>query len=183
MSTDSIGIYSALAVGTIAAAWDLRTRHIPNALTLGGVALGVALHVALGAVDGGSRGALVGALRALVGIVVCAAFPAFSFARNEMGGGDVKLFAAIGALCGPILGFNAQAWSFVVSLAVVLPWRLARQRVLGASLRNGLTAMKNVVRARSRRAAYVEVRLRPVVMGPTILAGLCVAAVQAGVLR
>ena len=79
----------------LAAAWDLRRRRLPNALTLGGVALG-ALWVALaGQGFGGAAPALcwTGLAAGLLALL-----PAY--ALGKMGAGDVKLFAAMGMLGG-----------------------------------------------------------------------------------
>lgn len=80
--------------GTVAAAIvDLRTRRVPNALTMLLAALGVALastgvsHIGLGA-------AILGGL---VGLAVM--LPGHVFGAT--GAGDVKLLAAVGTLLGP----------------------------------------------------------------------------------
>src|ERR1700679_1631951 len=90
-----------LAIVALSAIWDIATRTIPNVLSLGGIVLGLALHVALGYTDAGVHGAFRGLGASLAGLAVCGIFPLISFARKEMGGGDVKIFGAIGALCGP----------------------------------------------------------------------------------
>ena len=74
------------------ALFDLRTRRIPNRLT--GAAVLVAFLV--NAVTGGVRG-LLGSLPAL--LLAGAAF-AVMFFMGSMGGGDVKLMAAIAAFAG-----------------------------------------------------------------------------------
>ena len=72
---------------------DLRTRRIPNALTLGAAAVAIAFHLATNGLSGlatSAGGWLLGA--ALF-------FP--MFALRGMGAGDVKLLAAVGAWLGP----------------------------------------------------------------------------------
>jgi Flp pilus assembly protein protease CpaA len=73
-----------LVLGLITAAWDWRTRTIPNWLTIPAVLAGLALN----RLDG-----LYGAGAALL---IQAPF----FAIGMIGGGDVKLMAAAGALLG-----------------------------------------------------------------------------------
>jgi prepilin peptidase CpaA len=90
---DSLPLWTALAVCLAAAAVDLRSRRIPNVLTLGALAAGFVLQGAL-AGPAGLVHAFAGAL--------AAGLPALAvFALRGMGGGDVKLLAACGALLGP----------------------------------------------------------------------------------
>jgi len=81
---------AALALALVAAAIDLRTRTIPNVLTWGALTLAVAAHAWL------ARGP--GALAA----IVCALVAAIPFLpavlAGGMGGGDLKLSLAIGAV-------------------------------------------------------------------------------------
>src|SRR5262245_56402507 len=76
-----------------AALTDLRSRRIPNWLTVSGAALGLALH----SWSAGVNGALASVEGAVIGL---ASFIVF-FLLGGMGAGDVKLFAAVGALAGP----------------------------------------------------------------------------------
>jgi prepilin peptidase CpaA len=76
-----------------AAAWtDVRVRRIPNALTMSGFLVALALHSFAG--GGAVVGALLGA-----GLALLVSLPLF--ALGGMGGGDVKLLAAVGAFLGP----------------------------------------------------------------------------------
>lgn len=79
------------ALVAAAAVSDLRTRRIPNLLTVGGVAVALALRSPLGgaAVLDGAAGA---------GVVLLAGVPLF--AAGALGGGDVKLLVAVGAFAG-----------------------------------------------------------------------------------
>jgi prepilin peptidase CpaA len=80
-----------LAVAALAAAaWDVRSRRVPNALTGALAAAGVVLA-------GVSRG-LPGAAIALVMLAIMLAVGTIAFSRGWFGGGDVKLIAA--ACCG-----------------------------------------------------------------------------------
>src|SRR5262249_39684252 len=87
-------IQSVVVLLVLAATWsDFRTRRIPNALTVAGAILGFGLHF--------WEVGFAGALMSLEGIAVgLGLFGAFFLTRG-MGAGDVKLFAAIGALVGP----------------------------------------------------------------------------------
>ena len=80
-------------VVVVAAVMDLRSRRIPNWITVPGVALGLVLHL----VEGGLYGALVCLAGAALGFGIFIAF----YIAGGMGAGDVKLFSAVGALTGP----------------------------------------------------------------------------------
>jgi prepilin peptidase CpaA len=84
----------ALLVSTAACITDLRSRRIPNVLTFGGAAAALGFHL----VTGGPAGLL----QAGLGWVVGAAVFFIPFALGGMGGGDIKLLAALGAWLGPI---------------------------------------------------------------------------------
>lgn len=110
---------AASLIGALAAACDLRWRRIPNWLTIGGVALGVALHLTQGDV-----------VSALQGAALALAIHVPLFALGVLGGGDVKLMAALGAIAGPrhwvtIFAFNAVLGGI---LALLLIWRKRRFR-------------------------------------------------------
>jgi prepilin peptidase CpaA len=88
------GIEITLIALVTAAAWsDLRTRRIPNWITIPGAALGFALQ----ACYGGLHGVLLSLAGAGLGLGIFVAF----YIAGGMGAGDVKLFSAVGALLGP----------------------------------------------------------------------------------
>jgi prepilin peptidase CpaA len=87
----------ATGVGLAACVTDLRSRRIPNVLTFG--AAGAALLYS--AVTGGWSGLGMAMLGWLIGAVAFIV----PFALGGLGGGDVKLLAAIGAWIGPAGAF------------------------------------------------------------------------------
>jgi prepilin peptidase CpaA len=91
---------TALLLALLSAISDTRTGHIPNLLTLPPLAVAPLLHALLG-----GPGALGGSL---LGACLCAVVPGFAFARGAMGGGDLKLFTALGALLGFDLGLQIE---------------------------------------------------------------------------
>ncbi len=83
-----------LAAVVLAAAWsDLRTRRIPNGITVAGAALGFLLQ--------SWNNGLQGAFSAAAGAILAFAVFVVLYLAGGMGAGDVKLFTAVGALAGP----------------------------------------------------------------------------------
>jgi prepilin peptidase CpaA len=85
-------ILSALVI--VAAIWDIRTRRIPNWLTLAGVILGVALNTFL------FDRPLEGLWFSLKGFGLALGIYMLLYVLHAMGAGDVKLMAAVGAMVG-----------------------------------------------------------------------------------
>lgn len=81
-----------LALILLASVSDLRTRRIPNALTVSGLGIALALRGAAGAepLAGGLAGAAIAFVPAVLLVIV-----------GGLGGGDAKLLAAVGAFVGP----------------------------------------------------------------------------------
>ncbi|HWW82599.1 MAG TPA: prepilin peptidase [Vicinamibacterales bacterium] len=88
---------TALAIAVVACVTDLRSRRIPNVLTFGSAAAALVFHVATGGVGG--------LVSACEGWAVGVAFFFLPFALGGMGGGDIKLVAALGAWMGPGAAF------------------------------------------------------------------------------
>jgi prepilin peptidase CpaA len=84
---------AALIVAVVACVVDLRTQRIPNVLTFGASAIALAYYVATAGFHGLGQSAAGWLVGAVVFIV--------PFALGGLGGGDVKLLAALGAWIGP----------------------------------------------------------------------------------
>ena len=107
----------------LAAIWDIRTRRIPNWLTLPGVVLGVALNTFLFEING--------LWFSLKGLGVAFAVYFVLYLLHAMGAGDVKLMAAVGAAAGPgnwigILVLTSVAGALAGLLLVAFKGRLRR---------------------------------------------------------
>src|SRR5665213_3268400 len=92
MSSDLV-ISTVAASGAVSAVIDLRTRRVPNWLTLSITMLGIGLaaaHLTTTSLASALAGLALGLLLMLPGHVV-----------GATGAGDVKLFAAVGTLLGP----------------------------------------------------------------------------------
>lgn len=110
----------------VAAGWDLAARRIPNPLVLAGALAGVVLHVG----HNGWAGLATSLLGLLVGFAVFLPL----FLLRGMGGGDVKLMAAIGALAGPqncLLIFVLTALIGGVLAVALLLWKGGLAAALG----------------------------------------------------
>ena len=123
---------AALGIATLACATDLRSRRIPNWLTLGAMVAGLGFH----ALMPGGHGIAAAALGLVVGLFVFFPF----FALGALGAGDVKLMAALGAWVGAAAVVNVALYGAVaggvLAVAVALWHGYLRQalRNIGALL-------------------------------------------------
>jgi prepilin peptidase CpaA len=104
---------------------DWKTRRLPNALTLGGLAVGLAVDLGWGGVDG--------LLSGLEAAGVSALFLLPPFLVRAAGAGDLKMLAACGAFVGmgevlPFLLFVSFA-GFFVAVAMVVARRTGAARL------------------------------------------------------
>jgi prepilin peptidase CpaA len=91
----------------LGATWtDVKKGIIPNLITFPAIGAGLLL--------GYTTGGLPGAAASLSGALVTLIVPLLLFKFNAMGGGDVKLFAAIGALAGTETGLQVLMLSFSI---------------------------------------------------------------------
>jgi prepilin peptidase CpaA len=109
----TVATAAAIVLGAIACWTDLRTRRIPNALTLCAAGAGLAFHC----LPGGS-----GPLTALAGWLAGVLLFSPLFLLRGMGAGDLKLLGAFGAWLGPAMAVWIGLWSAVAGgvLAVVV---------------------------------------------------------------
>jgi prepilin peptidase CpaA len=167
----------AIATASLGAVTDHRTGHIPNWLTLGSLAAAPLIWFGAVASSQGTTAGLTALGTSLAGAFVCALGPAILFWRGGVGGGDVKLLAALGAILGPRIGINAEFYGFVLA-ALYVPGRLAWEgkllRVTWGALRSFLSPF---VPAKSRTEPPPELSRR-MRLGPAILVGTVIAFVM-----
>lgn len=171
---------SAVAVSAVAAWYDFRTGHIPNGLTLGALVFGLIGHFVFGFAHGGLSGAFAELLPSLAGMALCGLVPMIMFMTGGMGGGDVKLFAAIGSLCHVHHGFEAETYSFVVAL-LVAPAKLAYDGTLLRTLGNTLALVANPFLRRGRKRDVPEELMTWFRLAPAICVGTLVMLVASGI--
>lgn len=177
-------VWACIFVVTVAVISDIATRRMPNIVTFGGVFVAMAIHGAAGFASAGFVGLVKGVGFALLGAFACGLIPFFAWKKGEMGGGDVKLFAAIGALIGPSLGFDVEARALAFSFLVMFPYRLIRHRAVGVALKNMVTGLANCFRSKDARVAYLEgPKLPPVILGPAIGVAFALTIFQHGIIR
>ncbi|MGB6131214.1 MAG: prepilin peptidase [Acidobacteriaceae bacterium] len=90
--TELLYLAAALAIALIGAIFDVRSRRIPNLLTLPGILVGLALHLVLGGWRGMGMAALAG--------LICGVLFLIFWLAGGMGAGDVKLITAVGCTAG-----------------------------------------------------------------------------------
>jgi prepilin peptidase CpaA len=111
-------ITAALLVTVIAAAmFDMRSRRIPNGVSVGGAIMGIGLNLFLADSASGAWFALKGLL---LGFGVYFAL----YMLHAMGAGDVKLMAAIGSLVG------ASNWFAIFLITAIVGGAMAMMLVL-----------------------------------------------------
>jgi prepilin peptidase CpaA len=129
-----------ISIGLTACVFDVRTRRIPNALTFSTAAAGLLYHAA----TSGVTGAQLAAGGWLLGLLLLLPY----FALGGMGGGDVKLMAALGAWLGPRetfwLAMYAGIAGGVLGLMVALAHGYVRQAIANVRSMLGFWAVVGV---------------------------------------
>jgi prepilin peptidase CpaA len=166
----------AVLTAVVAATTDMKTGRIPNWLTLPVVALALLAHVI-------AQGTW-GAIESAAGLMLCAGVPWLAFrvsGGKAIGGGDVKLFGALGAIVGPMTGLEMELGSLGLLLAGAIV-KMAFQGQLGALLRSTLRLLLAPVLKRARETAplaLTEMRLGPAV-ALSVLASVVTQQLTAG---
>jgi prepilin peptidase CpaA len=160
-----IALSCAVLVSSAAAFTDGRFGTIPNSVTLPPVFLAPAIYAAVG----GSQ-ALLASLAALA---LSSVVPYALFRARAMGGGDVKLFAAIGAITGydPLVGLWIQLVAFIVATVGLFAVHAIQRRLL-ATLRRAARQTRETICGRQRvlhRRDETGVRLGGFVFAATLL--------------
>ncbi len=174
-------LYFLIAAAVVAgvAAWtDARTGQIPNWLTLGALVLALGAHFFAGMSFTHSwRGGLAGLGASALGAALCVAVPAFMYWQGAIGGGDLKLFAAIGALCYPMNGLEAETYAFIVA-ALIAPARLAYKGLLFQTLGRSLALVVNPFRKPENRREIPPEVMTWFRLGPSIFVGAAVTVLM-----
>ncbi len=165
-------VVTALVVAGLAALHDVRTGLIPNTLTLGAIALAVVEQGATAFARGGAHAIPRAVAVTIAGAVVAAIVPVALWRAKALGGGDVKLFVALGALLGPLGGLEVELLSCACA-ALFMPLRLAWDgRLLETLGRTGVVFVNLFLPASRKRAvdeaAFTWFRFAPAIFAGTI---------------
>lgn len=166
----------AALVAAIAAWIDWRTGHIPNWITLAPLGAAPIAHFAVtAAAHRPMSEAAQAAGFSVLGALVCVIVPYFLWKAGGMGGGDVKLLAAVGAMCRPSAGIEAEFYAVLVAAVIacgVLAWEGKLLRVLG----NTASIVINPFLPESKKRKLVPEMLTWTRFGPAIFAGTAITA-------
>jgi prepilin peptidase CpaA len=165
----------AIAVAAIGAALDWRKGEIPNWLTLPVLAIAPLLHIARFklAKETMAAASYEGAY-ALGGAALCAALPLLLYRQSAIGGGDVKLFVALGALLQPVLGVEAQMYGLFAG-AILAPIKLAYEGKLLSTINNAFAIGGNFFLPKTRQRSVDATALSWFRLGPAIFLGVVLA--------
>jgi prepilin peptidase CpaA len=151
-----------------AAAWDIRARRIPNALTLAAVLAGLA--------GNGWRGGWPGLAWSGEGLALAAPL-LLPYAVRALGAGDVKLLGAVGALMGPVFLLWTLLGTALAGGLLALAWAASR-RALGGTVRNALI-VPYLLRAGAGLGAWApESKAGRMPLAPAVLLGAAFAAAR-----
>lgn len=134
------------ALVSVAAVTDVWRHKIYNWNVYPGIVAGFLANGLRTAREDGSFGA--GLMFSLEGFLACGLIMLVCFVFFDMGGGDVKLIAMMGAFLGLRQGVEAMLWTFVLGSivgAVILIWQIGAARLISKSFRHVLL----ILRARS----------------------------------
>ncbi len=170
-------LLAAVLVAALAAWFDHRTGEMPNWLTLGPLFLAPVAHAvaavsSLGTLQAGAQAAGFSVL----GAVACAAVPLALYRVSAIGGGDVKLFAALGALLRTLVGVEAQFYACIAACLLAFG-RLAYEGKLLRVLGNTVMLAVNPFLPRDRRREITPEMMTWARFGPAIFLGTTAAVV------
>ncbi len=167
-------LIAALVLSAVAAVFDVKTGNIPNWLTLPPLFLAPVAHYVYASSHGVEPAEVpYEAGFSVAGALVTGVVPVMLFRQNAIGGGDVKMLAAVGALCQPSLGLEVELYTFVAAI-VIAPARLAYDGKLLATLKNTGFLMLNPILPKEKRRTVEPEVMSWFRLGPCMLIGAAV---------
>jgi prepilin peptidase CpaA len=161
-----------LGLTGIAAITDARSRRIPNVLVVAGFVVGLVLNIWLSGWHGLQQSLLGFGLAILVYVPL--------FILRAMGGGDVKLMAAAGAIVGPRDWFTLFILASLAGGAIALGMLMSRS-AFGSAFENVMHIFKELLhfRAPYKTNAALDVASPKAITMPH---GIAIAAGAVGLL-
>jgi prepilin peptidase CpaA len=112
----------------------------------------------------------------LLGAALVGAVPLLLYRAGGIGGGDVKLLAAVGGVLGPYVGLEAELYAFALTV-LYAPARLLWEGKLLASLRTmGRLAITPLLPRSARKPEPPAEQLTSFRFGPAIFLGVLLTA-------
>ena len=151
----------ALAIAATAAISDARTGTIPNWLTLPPIVIAPPIYALAFGIEYG--------MQCLAAVLASGLVPYLLFRRRAVGGGDVKLFAALGGVTGfdPLIGLQIERCAFAMAMLVALSALAWRGKLLSTVAVAGASSVNRLLPA-CRRLRVNETLLTPVRMGSAV---------------
>jgi prepilin peptidase CpaA len=162
---------AAIVLTLCAAYTDQKTGLIPNRMLTIGLAVIVMLRLGLALASGklGTALALLG-----LGALTCGLIPLALYIAGALGGGDVKLMTVCGAALGPVLGLQAELYSFGFGALYALGAAAYSGELLQTLLGSALLLTNPLIPRRLRKPVPEPAR-RTIRFAPAICAGVLVA--------
>lgn len=136
----SLSTWLLLALTVAVTITDLVTHRIPNWITYSGIILAVIVNGWEQGWDGPR-----GLEDSLKGLALCGGLMVVSYVLFNVGGGDVKLLAMMGAFLGVEQGVESLLWTFVLggmAAVAMLIWRVGFVKLISGTLRQLLWSLK-----------------------------------------
>ena len=166
----------AMAVAAVGAIFDWRKGEIPNWLTLSALVAAPFIHlVRYRLAKETMEVSLYKGAYALGGAALCAIVPLLLFRQSAIGGGDTKLFIALGAILQPMLGVEAQMYGFFAG-AILAPAKLAYEGKLLSTVKNAFAIGSNFFLPKARQQSIDAAALSWFRLGPAIFLGVALTA-------
>lgn len=150
---------------------DLRWKKIPNVIPLFGSLAGLGVNAHYGYAATGTEGLTQTIVSSLAGGLLAGAVPFALYKAGSIGGGDVKLLAALGVIGRPLIGLELEFAGLVFAALVLVPVKLAWDGRLMATLSTAARIMANAVLPQSKKKDVSKDRLTWFPLGPALLLG------------
>lgn len=168
--------FVATLVAAVAGYLDWQKGEIPNWLTLPALGIAPLLHVArFSMAKEPMEVALTEGAISIGGAALAAIVPLILYRQSAIGGGDVKLLVALGALLQPLIGIEAQMYGFFAG-AILAPARLAYEGKLFATLKNALIIGGNLFLPATKQRSVDAAILSWFRLGPAVALGVALAS-------